>query len=200
MNIVVVGSSNTDMIIKVPRIPKPGETILGGTFSIASGGKGANQAVAAARAGGKVTFIARVGQDMFGDQAIEGFKKDGIDVQYVTKDKKAPSGVALIFVAADGENTIAVASGANNRLSVRELRTAKTVIESAKIVVTQLETPLTTVQAAGKNLQISLAPEEIQPALEQISARGLFISTWARTESEARALLKNAERWSVDRG
>src|SRR5512145_2153162 len=116
-NILVVGSSNTDMIIKLDRIPKPGETILGGEFVTAAGGKGANQAVGAARAGGRVTFIARVGRDMFGDQAVAGFRRDGINVKHIVRDPVAPSGVALIFVAKDGENSIAVASGANGRLS-----------------------------------------------------------------------------------
>src|SRR5512145_1621423 len=111
-NILVVGSSNTDMIIKLDRIPKPGETILGGEFVIAAGGKGANQAVGAARAGGAVTFIARVGQDMFGNQALAGFRKDRVNVDYVFQDKGSPSGVALIFVGKDGQNSIAVASGA----------------------------------------------------------------------------------------
>src|SRR5512144_2029759 len=96
--IVVVGSSNTDMIIRLPRIPRPGETILGGEFSMAAGGKGANQAVAAARAGAPVTLLARVGDDLFGQKAIEGFVKDGIDVHCVLRDRDAPSGVALIFV------------------------------------------------------------------------------------------------------
>ncbi|MBP1770275.1 MAG: ribokinase, partial [Candidatus Aminicenantes bacterium] len=81
--VLVVGSSNTDMIIRVPHIPKPGETILGGAFSMAAGGKGANQAVAAARAGGRVRFIARVGDDLFGRQALDGFAHDGIDVRSV---------------------------------------------------------------------------------------------------------------------
>src|SRR4249919_1875861 len=100
--ILVVGSSNTDMIIKLHRIPRPGETLLGGQFVIAAGGKGANQAVGAARAGGSVTFIARVGKDMFGEQAVAGFVKDGIDVTHVLADQGSPSGVALIFVASDG--------------------------------------------------------------------------------------------------
>ena len=116
-NIVVVGSSNTDMIIKLPRIPKPGETILGGQFLTAPGGKGANQAVAAARAGGSVTFITRVGRDMFGDQAVAGFRQDRIAVRHVYRDRAQPSGVALIFVARSGENSIAVASGANGASS-----------------------------------------------------------------------------------
>jgi ribokinase len=91
MKITVVGSSNTDMIIKVPRIPKPGETILGGKFTTAAGGKGANQAVAAARAGRKVSFIAQVGDDIFGPKAIEGFINDNVGIKYVTKDKDSPS-------------------------------------------------------------------------------------------------------------
>ena len=115
--IVVVGSSNTDMIIKLDHIPRPGETILGGEFVTADGGKGANQAVAAARAGGEVSFIARVGRDIFGEKAVAGFVKDGIQTKYISYDHAAPSGVALIFVAKDGENSIAVAGGANNRLS-----------------------------------------------------------------------------------
>ena len=96
--IVVVGSSNIDMIIKLRRIPLPGETISGGRFSMAAGGKGANQAVAAARAGGRVTFIARVGKDLFGKTAIEDFAADGIDVGCVLKDEAAPTGTALILV------------------------------------------------------------------------------------------------------
>jgi len=97
--ILVLGSSNTDMIIRLDRIPKPGETILGGEFVTAAGGKGANQAVGAARAGGKVTFIARVGRDMFGEQAVAGFVRDGINVDHIVRDASSPSGVALIFVA-----------------------------------------------------------------------------------------------------
>src|SRR5512136_1892705 len=102
--IVVVGSSNTDMIIKLDRIPRPGETLLGGDFVMAAGGKGANQAVGAARAGANVTLVARVGRDQFGQHALAGFERDDIDIDYVIRDPQAPSGVALIFVAKDGEN------------------------------------------------------------------------------------------------
>ena len=102
VKVVVVGSSNTDMIVRTAHIPRPGETVLGGEFVMAAGGKGANQAVAAARAGGTVTFVARVGQDMFGCQAVEGFVRDGINVDHVVRDSQAPSGVALIAVADDG--------------------------------------------------------------------------------------------------
>src|SRR5512141_1450436 len=109
-SILVVGSSNTDMIIKMDRIPRPGETILGGEFARAAGGKGANQAVAAARAGGAVTFIARVGRDANGEQAVAGFVADGINVKRVIRDSTRPTGVALILIDQHGENCIAVAS------------------------------------------------------------------------------------------
>ncbi|MGO8837502.1 MAG: ribokinase [Limisphaerales bacterium] len=148
-SIVVVGSSNTDMIIKLARIPRPGETVLGGEFFSAAGGKGANQAVGAARAGGKVTFVARVGSDIFGDQAVAGFRKDGINVDCVFRDRAAPSGVALIFVAKDGENSIAVAGGANARLMPADVKRAAHAIRSAAVLVAQLETPLETVRAAA---------------------------------------------------
>ena len=149
-SILVVGSSNTDMIIKIARIPKPGETILGGEFTSAAGGKGANQAVGAARAGGAVTFIARVGQDMFGDKAVASFVADGINVDYVVRDRTCPSGVALIFVGENGENSIAVASGANAKLTPADLRKAKSAFGRSSVVVLQLETPLETVEAAAK--------------------------------------------------
>src|SRR6186713_225095 len=123
--IVVVGSSNTDFIIRLERIPKPGETILGGEFLNAAGGKGANQAVAAARAGGAVSFVARVGKDSLGDQALENFVADRIDVSRVIRDARAASGAALIFVARSGENSIAVASGANNNLTPADIRKAR---------------------------------------------------------------------------
>ena len=120
--ILVIGSSNTDMIMTLDRIPRPGETILGAEFVTAAGGKGANQAVAAARAGGEVKFVARVGRDMFGEQAVARFVEEGINVEHVVRDNTAPSGVALIFLAKDGENSIAVAGGSNRRLSPADVR------------------------------------------------------------------------------
>src|SRR5437660_12880062 len=97
--VLVIGSSNTDMVVKAARIPRPGETILGGGFATCAGGKGANQAVAAARAGAKVTFIGCVGQDMFGGRALAGLKAERINVKYVVRDELRPSGVAFIAVA-----------------------------------------------------------------------------------------------------
>ena len=114
--IIVVGSSNTDMVLKSSHLPLPGETVLGGKFTTNPGGKGANQAVAAARLGGNVIFIARVGNDLFGKQAIDGFKNHGIDTRFITEDEVEASGVALIMVDEKGENSIAVALGANGTL------------------------------------------------------------------------------------
>ena len=108
--IVVIGSSNTDMVIKSDRLPKPGETILGGNFLMNHGGKGANQAVAAARLGGDVTFICKIGNDIFGNETLEMFHKEKIDTTYVGITPQEPSGVALINVDKKGENCIVVAS------------------------------------------------------------------------------------------
>lgn len=186
--IAVVGSSNTDMIIKVDRIPVPGETILGGEFSIAAGGKGANQAVAAARAGGEVDFIACVGNDIFGEQAIEGFVKDGINIDYVFKIKDYASGVALIFVDQKGENSIAVASGANTQLMTTHLDQAKNAITSADILVMQLEIPIETVNAAVKlasenDVKVILNPAPAQ-VLEDETLKHLSILTPNESETE----------------
>lgn len=149
-SVVVVGSSNTDMILRVAHVPRPGETILGGEFSTAPGGKGANQAVAAARAGGRVAFVARLGSDLLGDAALAGFRREGLALSHVYRDTAQPSGVALIFVGSDGENSIGVAGGANQRLSVRDIGRARGLISRARVLLLQLETPLKTVQAAAR--------------------------------------------------
>lgn len=186
--LVVVGSSNTDMVIRLDRLPRPGETLLGGDFSMAAGGKGANQAVAAARAGARVALVARVGRDVFGDQAIAGFKRDGIGTDFVVRDRTAPSGVALIFVARDGENCIAVSGGANTRLSPADVRKARTVIAKASAVLLQLETPLETVQAAAEiagraGVRVILNPAPARPLPDDL-LRGVSILTPNETEAE----------------
>ncbi len=162
--VVVVGSSNTDMIIRLSRLPRPGETLLGGEFSMAAGGKGANQAVAAARVGADVTFIARVGKDVFGDRALEGFRRDGIRVDRIVRDPRSASGVALIFVGAEGQNSIAVAPGANGRLTPADVRKARRVIEMADVVVVQLETPMDTVREAAEQAAAAGVPVVLNPA------------------------------------
>jgi len=186
-DIVVIGSSNTDMIVKTPYIPLPGETILGGTFNTAAGGKGANQAVSCARAGGKVTFVARVGDDMFGEQALRGFRKDGINVDFVVKDGRAPSGVALIIVDDKGQNSIAVASGANSNLSVPDVEAAADTISSAAFLLMQLEIPIETVAAAArmaadKNVRVILNPAPAQPLSDEL-LRNVTIITPNETEA-----------------
>ncbi len=188
--IVVVGSSNTDMIIRVDRIPRPGETILGGEFVRAPGGKGANQAVAAARAGGLVSFVARVGADALGDEAIVGFLAEGIDVSTVFRDVEAPSGVALIFVAQDGENAIAVASGANGWLSATDIERARSAFAGAGTLLMQLETPLESVVAAarlGRELghRILLNPAPAQPLPDELLR---MVSILTPNEAEAELL------------
>lgn len=188
--IVVVGSANTDLIVRVPRIPRPGETVLGGRFATAPGGKGANQAVAAARAGGNVTFIARVGRDAFGQQAIAGFRRDGIDVRHVRGDPHAPTGVALIFVAADGQNSIAVAGGANAKLSAADVQRARRALAQAQVALFQLETPLTTVcaavaLAARNGVRVILNPAPAQELPDALLRR---VSVLTPNEVEAEAL------------
>jgi ribokinase len=187
-HIVVVGSSNTDMIIKMDRIPRPGETIIGGEFFTAAGGKGANQAVGAARAGGRVTFIARVGNDPLGAQAIAAFARDGINVDHIIRDPVTPSGVALIFVGNDGENSIAVASGANGNLSPDDVLSAKRAFSGAGALIMQLETPLDAVQTAAElavraGVRVILNPAPAQPLPDSL-LRQVAILTPNETEAE----------------
>jgi ribokinase len=188
--IVVVGSSNTDMIVKLGHLPKPGETVSGGAFSTAAGGKGANQAVAAARAGAEVGFVARVGDDSFGEQAIAGFVGDGIDVTHVTRDSASPSGVALIFVDEKGENCIAVAPGANAAVTPEDVDAAKELITGADVLVMQLETPIESVErAAGlareHGVRVILNPAPARPLSDEILAN---VSILTPNESEAELL------------
>jgi ribokinase len=186
--IVVVGSSNTDMIIQLKRLPKPGETIVGGVFTTAAGGKGANQAVAAVRAGGDVTFICRIGSDMFGDTSLKGFVNDRLDISGIIRDEKEPSGVALIFVDEKGENSIAVAPGANGRLLPADIHKMKSLIAGADILLMQLEIPLETVEAAAKiavenNVQIILNPAPAQHLSDSLLEK-ISIITPNETEAE----------------
>lgn len=163
--IVVIGSCNTDMVVKANRLPVPGETILGGTFYMNPGGKGANQAIAAARLGANVTFVSKIGYDLFGLQALEIYKSERINTEFVFTDQRRPSGVALISVDSFGENCIIVASGANLSLSPEDIDMAKDRILEADIVLMQLEVPLETVEYAtnlayqyGKKVILNPAP------------------------------------------
>ncbi len=184
--IIVVGSSNTDMVLKTSRFPAPGETIIGGDFFLFQGGKGANQAVAAARAGGDVRFICRVGQDPFGLDAIKHYSAEGIDVSGIAKDEKAPTGVAVITVNAEGENSIIVASGANALLSVNDVAAA-TEKSEAEWLITQLETPLEVIaflasHARENKMKLVLNPAPAA-ALPDAVYNGLFLITPNETET-----------------
>lgn len=185
----MIGSSNTDMVIQVDRLPKPGETILGGKFTSAAGGKGANQAVGAARAGGEVTFIARIGQDLFGEKALAGFAADNINVDYVVRDATEPSGVALIFVGQRGENSIAVASGANGQLSPLDVRRAKKLFSQSIVVLLQLETPLKTVESAVQLAYSAGARVILNPAPAQMLPVSLLKRIYLLTPNENEAEL-----------
>ncbi|MGQ9574371.1 MAG: ribokinase [Thermoguttaceae bacterium] len=162
--IVVVGSSNTDMVIKGPRLPGPGETVKGGQFVMAAGGKGANQAVAAARLGAEVTLVTKVGADMFGQQAIAGYQKEGIHTDLILRDPDSHTGIALILVDQRGENLISVASGANSLLTPEDVQRAADRIRAADMVVLQLEIPLETVQFTARLAHEAGVPVILDPA------------------------------------
>lgn len=186
--ILVVGSSNTDMVVKSDRIPKPGETVLGGEFFTFSGGKGANQAVAAARLGGEVTFLAKVGEDNLGIAAMEGLRKEGIDVSRIITASDIHSGIALILVNQKGENSISVASGANMRFSQSDILENQDLVCNADVILVQLEIPIEAVQALvelaqrfGKKVILNPAPAQF---LSDELISKLFLLTPNETEAE----------------
>jgi len=165
--IVVVGSANVDLVVRTPHIPRPGETVLGRDFVMALGGKGANQAVGAARLGAEVTFLACVGTDTFGDQCLAGYEQEGIDTSYIKRVSDEATGVALISVANDGENSIAVASGANMRLTPSLIEAAGDAFARADVVLLQLEIPVESVIEAARlgrknGIQVVLNPAPAQ--------------------------------------
>jgi len=187
--ILVVGSSNTDLIIKVSEIPRPGETLLGGKFMTFPGGKGANQAVAAARAGGDVVFIASVGEDAYGLNSIKEYKLDNINTEDIKICKGVPSGIAMITIADSGENAITVASGANEKLLPDDLDEAEEAFDEADYMIIQLETPLETVEKAislcGEfNTTVILNPAPAA-ALSDVILSGVDIITPNETEAES---------------
>jgi ribokinase len=188
--IVVVGSSNTDMVVRVPTLPRPGETVIGGSFFTARGGKGANQAVAAARAGGVVALIACVGDDALGDETLEALAADGIALDGVRRIADTRSGVALILLDERGENSIAVASGANALLAPEQVARCAELLSSRDVLLTQLETPLESVlsalraaRAAGARTILNPAPARDLP--DELLA---LVSVLTPNESEAARL------------
>jgi ribokinase len=171
--IVVVGSSNMDMVVKTDHIPAPGETVLSGSFFMNPGGKGANQAVAVARLGGEVVFISKMGNDVFGKQFSQLFNEEGIDTRHIVSDEDLPSGVALITVDEAGENSIVVASGANANLRSKDIDGALAQVAGAGILLVQLEIPMDTVDyvvkfAAGKGVKVILNPAPANTLSQQL--------------------------------
>lgn len=188
--IYVIGSSNTDMVVKAKSLPQPGQTVLGGEFFMNPGGKGANQAVAAARLGGAVVLVANVGNDVFGEQALQHFQEENIDCTYVTKDPKNPSGVALISVDEQAENHIVVAPGANEHLTKSHTDAVFDRIPADAIVLIQLEIPMETVahviaKAREKGIRAIVNPAPAA-SLPEASLKSLFLLT--PNESEAALL------------
>ena len=164
--VVVLGSTNTDMVITGKKIPVPGETVSGGTFLMNPGGKGANQAVAVARLSAKkgaCAFIAKVGDDLFGRETAVRMRKDGVDAKLIV-DRKNPSGTALILVDAKGQNVISVALGANGTLSPKDVAKFRKDIENAAALLMQLETPMETVVTAAKWAHAKGVPVILNPA------------------------------------
>ncbi len=184
--IVVIGSSNVDMVVKTDRHPLPGETRMGGVFFMNAGGKGANQAVAAARLGGNVTLVTKVGNDIFGAQTIAGFRREKINTDYVFVDESASSGTALIVVNKDGENSIVVAPGANANLLPADIDKVKD-IAAAEILLLQLEIPLETISAVVKKATANHQKVIINPApaqkLKDELLNGIFLVTPNETEA-----------------
>lgn len=194
------------MTIYLERIPKIGETLLGGEFLTCPGGKGANQAVAAARAGGTVKFVARLGEDHHGDEILAGFEADRIDASFIVRDSSTPTGTALIFVSEAGENSIGVAPGANGQLSPSDVANAGSAFDGTGAMLLQLEVPLETVEAAAalaqqKGIRVILNPAPAQPLPDSLMQ---MVSILTPNETEAELLtgipinnLDDAERASV---
>lgn len=188
--ILVIGSANTDMVIKTDKLPCPGETIVGGTFMVNSGGKGANQAVAAARLGGEVTFITKRGNDLFGNKSVGLLMREGIDTQYVIKDMDHPSGVALLNVDSSGRTSGVTAPGSNNYLNPENIPEKIFKSGNFEILLLQLEIPAQTVEysalSAWKNgIKVILNPAPVQELPDE-----LYKYLWLLTpnENEAEAL------------
>ena len=174
MHVVVVGSLNMDLVVRIPQIPRSGETLLGGVFKTYPGGKGANQAVAAARLGAHVTMIGCVGDDAFGQDVRNTLIAEGIDTTYVLVHPESATGVALIQVDAKGQNSIAVASGANFQLTVADVEKAMQAVGKIDMLVMQLETPLETIYTAAKTASLRGAKVLLNPAPAQVLNQDLL--------------------------
>src|SRR6266508_745292 len=162
--ICVVGSANVDLVVRAPRLPAPGETLTGSAFFQGFGGKGSNQAVMAARLGGAVAMVAKLGRDAFGDATIENYRQTGVETGFVCFDERQPSGIALIEVDDAGQNTIVIVPGANGTLSPADVEHAAEAIQPAAVVVCQCEVPDTANIAAFRLARAAGATTILNPA------------------------------------
>lgn len=201
--IIVIGSSNTDMVVKSKKIPAIGETILGGSFFMNPGGKGANQAVASARLGGNVTFVTKTGNDLFGDQARHLFELEGIDIRFIIKDPINPSGVALISVDENGENCIVVAPGSNGTLTESDIPDEVYGNDPSDVFLMQLEIPVSTVEfvaqkVAGRGNRVILNPAPASLLSDDLLS-SLFAITPNESEAEMLTGIKVTDALSAER-
>lgn len=188
-SVVVVGSLHMDLTVKVKSIPHIGETVLGKGFKTSPGGKGANQAIAASRIGCGVTMVGRVGADTFGEKLLENMRKNGVDINYVKKDGRASTGLALIVVDERGNNTIAVASGANMRCCRKDVDEAEKIIRSSDVLLTQLEIPLPVAGYAVKKASRAGVKTILNPAPAQELPKELLHDIYALTPNKREAEL-----------
>ncbi len=191
--VLVVGSINMDLVVRVPHSPRPGETVLGGDFETFPGGKGANQAVAASRMGGEVTMVGRVGSDNFGDTLIQGLVEDNIRTTYVIKDTGTPTGIAMIAVAANGENMIVVASGANYKVSESDVTNARDIMRDTDLLLLQLECPMEAVAAAIDLAKAYDIPVVLNPAPAQPLSQALLANVDILTPNETELMMLAGE-------
>ncbi|WP_265462284.1 ribokinase [Aeromonas salmonicida] len=186
--LVVLGSVNADHVLRVPHFPRPGETLTGHSYQVVPGGKGANQAVAAARLGAPVSFIARIGDDAIGQQMRQGFEQDGIDVSAVELDETLPTGIAIIYVSDEGENSIGISAEANGALSPAMVKRHEAMIADARTLLLQLEVPLESVFEAAKlarshGTRVVLNPAPARPLPAELLAL-VDLITPNQTEAE----------------
>ncbi len=188
--VVVIGSSNIDLVVRVPHLPLPGETLLGGEVARIAGGKGANQAVAAQRAGAEVAFIGCLGDDSYGDVAVASLNEAGVNLTHLRRVAGVATGIAFITVAASGENSIVVAPGANAAVGAADIAAAQPLIADARIIVAQLEIPLTTVIQAFTFARAAKVITVLNPAPAQPLSDALLqlVDILVCNETEAASL------------
>jgi len=191
--ILVVGSINMDLVVRVSHSPKPGETVLGSDFATFPGGKGANQAVAASRMGGEVSMVGRVGMDDFGDGLLQELVDNQIKTAHVIKDPTAPTGIAMIAVAHNGENMIVVASGANSKVSVEDVNEANSLMSETDIMLVQMECPLETVTAAIELANVHGLPVILNPAPAQSLSKDILSKVDYLTPNQSELVLLTGE-------